>query len=233
MPFRSPALTALATALLLAGSQAQAVVAAIPDATLYQDETSFTGDNPGLGFQSFESVAGRVRGSGSVTVGGLSVTPLGGALLGVQTGPDSPETGFGSAATHGSHYLFSYQPNVATGTLQFSFTTPTSAFGLNLVDVGETTGEILLQTNNGGQSLVARSFGSGNLLGSGSVLFVGLSQDIPFTSITLTVTGVDDAFGVDKVYVQSVPEPGEWALMLAGLLPVAALARRCRARATA
>ena len=89
-------------------------------------------------------------------------TAMSGALLGVQTGPDSPETGFGSAATHGSHYLFSYQPNVATGTLQFSFATPTSAFGLNLIDVGEVTGEILLQTNNGGQSLVARNFGSGN-----------------------------------------------------------------------
>lgn len=232
MPFRPTALTTVATALLIAGSQAQAFTFT-PDATLYQDEASFTSANPGLGFESFESVAGRVRGSGSVTVGGLSVTPLGNALLGVQTGANAPETGFGSEATHGSRYLFSYLPGVATGTLQFSFATPTSAFGLNLIDVGEVTGEILLQTNNGGQSLVARNFGSGNLLGSGSVLFVGLSQDLAFTSITLTVTGVDDAFGVDKVYVQSVPEPGEWAMLLAGLLPVAALARRRRARTTA
>ena len=136
-------------------------------------------------------------------------------------------------ATHGSRYLFSWLPGQPSGTLRFDFQTPTLAFGLNLTDLGEVTGEVRLDTNNSGlpASTVVYTFGSSNLPGNGSVLFAGVSQDTPFSSVTLTITGVDEAYGVDKVYVQSVPEPGEWAMMLAGLVPLVGIARRRRTAA--
>ena len=230
MHLRTIALHTLGASLLAIGTQASASFAVLPDVTRYDTEASFTSAHPGVGFESFESVAGRLPGAGAVPVGGFTVTPQGGAQLGVQTSATTPQDGFGSSATHGSRYLFSYLANQPTGTLRFDFAAPTTAFGLNLTDIGEVAGEIQLQTDTSGQALpvVVRSFGSGNLLSNGSVLFIGLSQDVPFSSLTLTITGVDDAYGLDKVYVQSVPEPGEWALMLAGLVPLVGIARRRR-----
>lgn len=230
MQLRTAALAALSASLLAISAPAGASLSNGPTLTDYEDEAAFRSAHPGLGFESFESVAGRPRSGNAVTAGGLTVTPDGNALLGVQTGSLSPEDGFGSGATHGSRYLFSYLANQPTGTLRFDFTTPTRAFGLNLTDIGEVAGEIQLQTDTSGllEPLVVRSFDSGNLLPNGSVLFIGLSQDIPFSSVTLTITGNDDAYGLDKVYVQSVPEPGEWAMMLAGLVPLAVMARRRR-----
>jgi hypothetical protein len=233
MTLRTLSLSALTTGLLALATQASASMAIQPVLTFYTSEATFTSANPGLGFESFESVASRTRASTAVTVPGLSVTPLGTALLGVQTGPDAPEAGYGTGATHGSRYLFSWLPGQPSGTLRFDFQTPTLAFGLNLTDLGEVTGEIRLDTNNSGlpASTVVYTFGSSNLPGNGSVLFAGVSQDTPFSSDTLTITGVDEAYGVDKVYVQSVPEPGEWAMMLAGLVPLVGIARRRRTAA--
>ena len=228
MYLRTAILTALGASLLALGTPASATFAIGP--SVYEDEASFTSANPGLGFESFELVAGRPRSGSAVVTGGFTVTPVGSALLGVQTSATAPEDGFGSGATHGNRYLFSYLANQPTGSLRFDFTTPTLSFGLNLTDIGEAAGEIQMQTDTSGSSepLVVRGFGGNDLLPNGSVLFIGLTQDMPFTSVTLTITGNDEAYGLDKVYVQSVPEPGEWAMMLAGLVPLAVMARRRR-----
>lgn len=221
---------------LLAGALGPAQAFVALDHETFTDAGSFLATTGLVAFESFESLSARVRGSGPVVTAGFSVTPLDPALLGVQNGPESPETGYGTAPTHGSNYLFSYLPPEpgsgalrAPGTLRFDFLAPVTAFGIHLVDVGEAPGTISLRTNagglSGGETLLEFAGGGPN----GAVSFVGVVQLTAFTSLSLTVNGLDEAFGLDQAYIQAVPEPHQAALLAVGLLPLIALARRRRA----
>lgn len=231
--WREPLLAAM-----LAGSlgHAQAVVA-LPGFELYTDAGDFLSATGISGFESFESQSARARGTAAVVASAFSITPLGLAQLGVQDGPDSPEPGYGAQATHGTHYLLSYLPPEpgtgtlrAPGTLRFDFQAPVTAFGIRLVDLGEASGEVQVKTDagalSGGETVL--SFAGG--LGSGNRSFVGVVQGSAFRSLSLTVTGLDEAYGLDQAYVLSVPEPQQALLMAAGLVPLLAAARRRRAR---
>lgn len=227
MTLHALALTTFTAAMLAWGTQASASLTIPPEPLVHDDPATFAATHPGAALESFESVAGRVRSGSPVSTPGFTVTPLGTALLGVQTGTEAPETGFGTGPTDGTRYLFSWLPGLPTGSLRFDLSGPATAFGLQLTDLGETPGEIQLQTDSGA-SVTVHSFNAGNLLPNGSVLFAGLSQATPFQSVTLTITGVDEAYGIDLVAVQAVPEPGEWSLLLAGLGTLALALRRRR-----
>lgn len=194
----------------------------------YTSEAAFAAAAGSTVMESFEALAAQARSLAPVVAPGFTVS-TGGTPIGLQVGPDTPLAGFGAAATEGSHYLSAYLPGLPQGTIRFTLAAPTTAFGFNLIDVGESAGTVALQTNAGtyaaGVTLLSTSGGSP----SGSVLFVGITQATPFTTIDLTVTGIDEAYGVDRVFLSAVPEPAQAGLLLGGLAALAGLARRRKA----
>jgi len=197
--------------------------------TLFTSEGTFQAAAGVTQIESFETIAPRLRAAAPIVTPLLTVTPLAApdvTLIGIQNGPDAPETGHGTFAFSGSQYLFSYNLNQPTSTLRFTFNAPVNAFALTLTDAGEGPGGISLKTDAGffASGVALPLAGSGN----GSTLFYGVTQDVSFTEAVLTVSITDEAFGVDRVHIAVVPEPAEYALMLAGLALVGAATRRRR-----
>jgi PEP-CTERM motif len=176
--------------------------------------------------ESFETTAPRLRSTDPLATPLFTLTG-GTTPIGVQSGINMPEEAFGAVPTNGLRFLSVYLPNQPQGTLVFDLTSPAKAFGFNITDVGETAGVITLRTDTGAYAagITVATFSSN--LGNGNVQFYGLTQDQPFTRVFLTVTGLDDAYGLDKIYVTAVPEPGSVLLMALG---VAALVRQARRR---
>ena len=126
----------------------------------------------------------------------------------------------------GSHYVSVYLPGLPQGSIRFDLAAPSTSFGLYLTDAGEADGQIIFRTNAGafaGDLIVGVH---PPLLANGNVRFVGFTQNQAFTQVTLTVTGVDDAYGLDGVYVSAVPEPASALLMGLGLAAFRARRRR-------
>ncbi|MBI3349008.1 MAG: PEP-CTERM sorting domain-containing protein [Burkholderiales bacterium] len=182
----------------------------------YQDAASFLAAAGSTSIESFEATAARARNLNAITTPLLTISTTG-TPIGVQTGPDTPETGFGASAVDGSHYVSVYLPGLPQGTIRFDLARPSTSFGLYLTDVGEADGQILLRTNAGAFTTDLVVGTHPPLLANGNVRFVGLTQTQAFTQVFLTVQGVDDAYGLDKVYVSAVPEPGSAALLGLGL----------------
>ena len=228
----------LAASAASAGFCALAFVPSVSTAALvtFTSEAAFTGARPGLSSESFESNAGQVLAtSTTVSTPGFSVSTVGTATLGVQTGANAPNTGNGAFATDGTHYLLSYLPNQPTGTLRFDFASVSNSFGLTFTDVGEAAGVITISTNAGDTAGGITAYTFGPTLPNGSALFFGFSQTAAFSQVFITVTGVDESYGLDKVYFGAqgnrVPEPGSLGLMLLGLAGVAGgVARQNRRR---
>ena len=202
------------------------------DAT-FTSETLFQAAAGATVMESFESVAARLRANTPVVAPLFTVNPLGGAKIGIQDGSSSPGDGFGSYATDGTRYLLSYVDPVSgelqsTGTLHFALNGPARAFGLTITDVGEVDGTVKLFTGNGAFVGGATVLSFPPQVGLGGQFFIGLTQNTSFTDVYLTVSALDEAYGVDRILVASVPEPAEYALMLAGLALVGAAARRKR-----
>lgn len=191
----------------------------------YADLTSFLAAAGGTSFESFESLPGRSRSLAPISTALLTVSTTS-APIGVQTGADTPDPGYGSHAVDGNHYVSVYLPNVPQGSIRINFAAPTTAFGLYLTDIGETSGQIVLSSNvgafSGGISVEGDSRPDGN------TRFLAFTQSQAFTQVTLTVTGVDEAYGLDKVYVSAVPEPASAALFGLGLAGLWAAVRRRR-----
>lgn len=218
------------TMVLLAALTTSGLAMAVP--ATYNNEAAFVSGTGSTTFESFETLPGSSRTPGASVVAPLvSVTALT-APVGVNTGPSTPDDAFGAVATDGSHFLSVYAPGVSPGTLRFDFANPTNAFGLNLTDLFEAAGSLVLRTNVGEFSSGVTLFNSTGGLANGNVLFFGLSQDVAFTQLFLTVQGgIDEAFGIDQVYVSSpaaIPEPSSALLLMAGLAAWGGLRSRQR-----
>jgi hypothetical protein len=213
MPFP---LCRLALAALLALPLAGRADPFVNDLT-FASEAAFLAHAGSVAFESFEGLAATPRAASPIVTARFTLVP-GEAPIGVQDGPDSPLSGFGSAAVDGTHYVSVYLPGVPQGTLHLQLAAPTTAVGFYITDVGEAPGEIGLRTNAGGYSSGVLMATFPPLQGNGNVQFIGLTQSVAFTQLDITVTGVDDAYGLDKVYVSAVPEPAQAGLLAAGLL---------------
>ena len=210
------------TAILLMGavlSPAQALpLPAMPDG-VYLDLAGFNAATGASLVESFETVTTSPRGLDEIAAPLLTLrtttTPIG--LL---DGPD----GFGGAASDGQRFVSVYLPGgVSQGTVQLVLAAPTQALGLTLVDLGEVAGVLTLTTDTGfhASGTVLANFAGG--LDSGNQQFFGISQAQAFSTVWITSTGLDDAYGIDQVRLQApVPEPGQWALMALGLAALAA-----------
>jgi len=210
---------ALAMALVAATVPAQAVN------TTFTDQAAFLAATPDLVLESFEALAGSARGPGPIVTAGMTLVPDG-APIGVQTDANTPSEGFGAAATDGTHYVSVYDQNKAPGALTFYLARPATAFGLTITDAGEVAGFIRVGTNTGAFLSEVNFYEFPKDARNGLPYFVGLTQDQPFTEVTLTLTGLDEAYGVDAVYTNAVPEPGTAWSLAAGLAGLGWLLRR-------
>ncbi|MFG6462419.1 PEP-CTERM sorting domain-containing protein [Roseateles sp. DXS20W] len=191
----------------------------------FGDAASFLASAGSTAMESFENQPGRRRELTPIDTPlftiGTTTTPIG-----VQVGPDAPSTGFGAHAVgDGSRYLSVYLAGQPQGPITFQLAAPATAFGLYLVDVGETSGQIIFKTNAGAFSGTGLSVDA-TPQPDGGVRFLGFTQTQAFTQVTLTVTGIDEAYGVDQVYVSAVPEPASALLMSLGLAGLLAARRR-------
>ncbi len=213
-------LPSLAALFLLATTAAQAADSS------FSTEQAFVAAAGATTLESFETLAGRARTTAPIVTSTFTLSTAA-APMGIQTSANAPSDGFGAAAVDGSRYVSIYLPNAAPGSVTFTLTAPSTSFGLYLTDLGEVNGQIRVQTNAGAfaSGLVVAEFPP--TVGNGQQRFVGFTQDQAFTQVTLTVTGLDEAYGLDKVYVSAVPEPAVAWLMLAGL-GVAGIAARAR-----
>jgi hypothetical protein len=176
-------------------------------------------------FITFEGFGASSPAAPTVLAPGVTYTP---------TNPDgfsgifvanSPAFGFNTTSGGTTHLRYS-SSTVGALDATFSFATPIAAFGAYFTNAGGDSAPApqLLFNDGSPQSLT--------LIGQSltdSVQFFGFAGlSAPITSITLRGSTLD-VFGIDDirfVTVTPIPEPGTWALMLAGLAVVAVRARR-------
>jgi len=215
-------------------------LAVLPAVTLasnltFTSEAAFDAAAGATVLESFETLTTRVRTTATPIVTPLFSlsSPLAG--LGVLDGPLSPQDGFGAFATDGVKYVSAYRANQPLGTLTFDLSAPALAFGFDLTDIEVSGALISISTDtgffSGGVTLETVSSNNAN----GSLRFFGFTQDLAFSRVSLTITGFDEAVGLDAVKIAAAPVPlPTTALVLgSGLVALGSLRRRRQAQGAA
>ncbi|MBK8959769.1 MAG: VPLPA-CTERM sorting domain-containing protein [Proteobacteria bacterium] len=177
--------------------------------------------------ESFEASAPGVRAVAPIVTPLLTVSSPS-TPMGVQSAANVPSDGFGSFATDGTQYLSVYRANQPVGTLTFSLAGPATAFGFDLTDIEVLGGHISLSTDVGAFAGGITLETVGSNANNGSLRFFGITQDQAFSTVFLTIDGLDDAAGIDNIRVAAVPLPAPAWLLGAGLVALATRGRRQR-----
>ena len=194
----------------------------------FTDEAAFLSAVPNATTESFEGLTpDNVSDSRSlISVGSFQLT-ADGKVLSVN---DIPRFGF--AATDGSNYV-EISDNDSNGSFaKFAFSVPQLAFGLNIVDWGDSSPGSLLFTNDIGDAGTIET--NPPFRASGNILYFGVLSDTPFTEFTITNTVIGgvgtgmDFFVIDKVSTAPVPEPGTIILFSIGALSIIGIGYRQR-----
>lgn len=194
----------------------------------FNSEGSFASAAGSTLVESFETATPSVRTAGVPVVTDLLTVSSPLTPLGVQSAANEPSDGFGAFATDGTRYLSAYRPDRPIGTLRFDLDAPALAFGFNLTDIEVTGSTISLSTDAGaflgGVTLETVSSNFAN----GSVRFFGITQDVAFSTVFITLTGVDEAVGIDNIHIAPAPVPLPAPALLLGTALVALAAGRRR-----
>ncbi len=198
-------------------------LAAHPNADAAQ--AAFLANLVGVGTEDFEGYAGGTGTPLAIAFPGAGTATLsgGGFVADIPVGTN----GFGRYPISGDKYW-----DTGAEVFVITFDAPVAAFGFYGVDIGDFSGQVVLELTNGSSTLV--NIGNGVGIAGGSVLYFGyIDTANPWTKITFgnTAAGVD-VFGFDDMTIGSVdqvvpvvPEPSTLALLgCAGL----ALRRRRR-----
>jgi hypothetical protein len=203
----------------------------------YATEAAFVAAHPGLvGFESFETPFGTHAGATTLAFPGFTVAstePLYQFTNGIYTPP-----------THGVSVLgYNNDFFAAPTTVTLTFDSPVTAFGLNLLGVGDFTPGTFTVTTANGQLTQVLSSVPPQLPFPAPAIFFGLMSDTPFTTVTFTGTALGDRIGLDSVRFgmastlpaanpAAVPEPISIAVF-GGLLAVGGLVARRRVKVVA
>jgi len=138
--------------------------------------------------------------------------------------------------SEGTHAMVCYlatgdpgRPDPEDGTLTFSFSTPLTAFGVDINDFGDGDGYISYSDNLGNTNI---NFADGSAWHFFDVFF-GVTNSVPFDTVVFSFDDVaGDSMGFDRLEYQAIPEPSSIALWAVGSLCIGAFAyfRRRRRR---
>ena len=225
--FRS---STIAAAIALAASLNTGHVAAAT--TAYSNQATFAAATGGVTVETFEGFAlGTATSIASLGVTSISGKDVNGTSVGqfVSSSAALPFPMFVPPLPSGTHYLSNQLngPSFATGSIDFSFGSAITAIGAFVADSSPLAG-FSIEVFSGATSVGLITVGSRTLPDS----FVGITSTVAFDRARFFGVSTSDSWGLDNLQIgaaAAVPEPGTYALMLAGLAVGGLLARRRKA----
>ena len=184
--------------------------------TFYTSQGAFVTAASPSQFESFEGSPDTGSTSTNMIFGPMSVSCTGSVYCPGFFGQRTIGT-----ATHGTVSVFFATPD----TMTFTFSSALTSFGIDVIDLGTAGATSLTMTTTNGSSTLY----TGHVGGFANLLFAGVIDSNPFTSITFSATARDDGIDFDSArfgYAATVPEPETYAMMLAGLGLLGFAARR-------
>jgi hypothetical protein len=172
--------------------------------------------------ETFESQTSRL---GPYTLAGGMTASITGQDFGNNfTGVNSTTLGvvYGFNTTSGGEKWLGFP----VGTATFNFAgAGTNSFGLYLTGLQTVFGAKITLTQLDGNLL---SFDIAKNVNGGAQYF-GIVDTTAFSAVSISAVGDNDAWGVDDISFNAVPEPGTWAMLIMGFGLIGAASRRKRA----